>query len=76
MQSESRTERKFWTALGLYGILAAAIWFTLGEGKVLAFGRPVEIRLIPLFVVGMFVLRTWVAREAEKVRRRGGDEAS
>jgi len=76
MQSESRTERKFWTALGLYGILAAVIWFTLGEGKVLAFGRPVEIRLIPLFVVGMFVLRTWVAREAEKVRRRGGDEAS
>ena len=76
MQSESRTERKFWTALVLYGILAAVIWFTLGEGKVLAFGRPVEIRLIPLFVVGMFVLRTWVAREAEKVRRRGGDEAS
>ena len=76
MQSNSRTERKFWTALGLYGILAAVIWFTLGEGKVLAFGRPVEIRLIPLFVVGMFVLRTWVAREAEKVRRRGGDEAS
>jgi len=76
MQSESRTERKFWTALGLYGILAAVIWFTLGEGKVLAFGRPVEIKLIPLFVVGMFVLRTWVAREAEKVRRRGGDEAS
>jgi len=76
MQNEVRTERKFWTALGLYGILAVVIWFTLGEGKVLAFGRSVEIRLIPLFVVGMFVLRTWVAREAEKVRRRSGDEAS
>ena len=76
MQSESRMERKFWTALGLYGMLAAAIWFTLGEGTVLAFGRPVEIRLIPLFVIGTFVLRTLVAREAEKIRRRGEDEAS
>jgi hypothetical protein len=76
MQSKSRTERKFWIALGLYGILAVLIWFTLGEGKVLAFGRPVEIRLIPLLVIGTFALRTWVAREAEKVRRRGEDEAS
>ena len=76
MQSNSRTERKFWTALGLYGILAAAIWFTLGEGTILVHGRPVEIRLIPLFVIGTFALRTWVAREAEKIRRRGQDEAS
>jgi hypothetical protein len=75
MQTESRMERKFWIALGLYGILAGVIWFTLGEGKVLAFGRPVEIRLIPLGVVGVFVLRSWVAREAEKVRRRSEDEA-
>jgi hypothetical protein len=69
-------ERKFWIALGLYGILGALIWFTLGEGTVLAFGRPVEIRLIPMFVLGMFVLRTWVAREAHKIRRRAEDEAT
>jgi hypothetical protein len=68
-------DRKFWIALGLYGILAAAIWFTLGEGTVFAFGRPVEIRLIPLFVIGMFVFRTYVAREADKIRRRSEDEA-
>ncbi len=73
--SGQSVERKFWIAHGLYGILAVLIWFTLGEGTVLAFGRPVEIRLIPLFVLGMFVLRTWVAREAHKIRQRAEDEA-
>ena len=53
-----------------YGILAAVIWFTLGEGTVLVLGRPVEIRLIPLFVIGTFVFRTCVAREADKIRRQ------
>ena len=68
-------EQKFWPAMGLYTILAAVIWFTLGEGTVFAFGRPVEIRLIPLFVIGTFVLRALVAREADKIRRRSEDEA-
>jgi hypothetical protein len=69
-------DRKFWVAMGAYGILAVLIWFTLGEGTVFAFGRQVEIRLIPLFVIGTFVLRTMVAREADKIRRRGEDQAS
>ena len=68
-------DRKFWVAMGAYGILAVLIWFTLGEGTIFAFGRQVEIRLIPLFVIGTFVLRTLVAREADKIRRRGEDEA-
>ncbi len=68
-------ERKFWPAMALYAILAVVIWFTLGEGTVFAFGRPVEIRLIPLFVIGMFVLRSMVAREADKIRRRSEEEA-
>ncbi|WP_263350278.1 hypothetical protein [Acidicapsa acidisoli] len=71
----SRQDQKFWVAMGAFGILAAVIWFTLGEGTVFAFGRPVEIKLIPLFVIGMFVLRTMVAREADKIRRRSEDEA-
>ena len=75
MQSNSRAERKFWIALGLYGILAVAIWFTLDEGTTLVFGRPVEIRLIPLCVIGMFAFRTIMAREADKIRRRSQDEA-
>jgi hypothetical protein len=72
---DSNRDRKFWIAMGAYGVLAALIWFTLGEGTVLAFGKPVEIRLIPLLVIGTFVLRTWVAREADKIRRRGEDQA-
>ena len=64
-------ERKFWIAMGAYGILGVAIWFTLGEGTALVFGRQIEIRLIPLFVIGTFAFRTWVAREADRIRRRG-----
>ncbi len=60
--------QKFWVALLLFGVLAAVIWFTLGKGTTAVFGRRIEIRLIPLFVVGTFVLRTIMAREAEKIR--------
>ena len=67
---EIRRDRKFWIALGLYGVLAVAIWFTLGEGTVLVLGRRVEIRWIPMFVIGTFVFRTYMAREADKIRRR------
>ena len=71
-----KRDRKFWIAMLAYGILAAAIWFTLGEGTTFVLGRRVEIRLIPLLVIGTFVFRTIVAREADKIRRRGEDEAS
>jgi hypothetical protein len=67
---ERRRDRKFWIALGLYGVLAVAIWFTLGEGTVLVLGRRVEIWWIPMFVIGTFVFRTYMAREADKIRRR------
>ena len=69
MSDASGVERKFWTALGLYAVLAALVWFTLGEGTTLVFGKPVAIRTIMLFVVGMFVFRTVMAREADKIRR-------
>ncbi len=61
--------------MGAYGILAALIWFTVGEGTVLVSGRRVELRLIPLLIVGAFAFRTYVAREADKIRRRSEDEA-
>ncbi len=67
---DSGRDRKFWIALGLYGVLAVVIWFTLGEGSVVVLGRSVEIRLIPLFVIGTFVFRTYIAREADKIRHR------
>jgi hypothetical protein len=68
-------DRKYWTALGLYGILAALAWFTLGEGKVVVGDRLVQMRLLPLIVLGGFVLKTVLARHAEKIRRGGGKES-
>jgi hypothetical protein len=55
----------------LYGVLAVLAWFTVGEGKVLVGGRPVELRLFPLIVLGGMALRTVLARQAEKIRRNG-----
>jgi hypothetical protein len=52
--------------------LAALAWFTMGEGTIIVLGRPVEMRLVPLVVIGAMALRTVLARQAEKIRR-GGD---
>jgi hypothetical protein len=68
-RSSSDLDRKFWVALALFAILAALVWFTMGEGAVLVFGRPVEMRLVPLIVIGGLALRTVLARQAEKIRR-------
>jgi hypothetical protein len=70
--SGSDLDRKFWMALALYAILAALAWFTLGEGTVFVGGRPVELRLLPLIIIGGMALRTVLARQADKIRR-GGD---
>ena len=75
MSSSADAERKFRIALGLYGLLAVVIWFTVGEGTVVVFNRPVEIRWIPLFVLGTFVFRTYMAREADKIRRGSGSSS-
>ena len=70
MRSTGRElDRKFWIALALYGILALLVWFTMDAGKVSVFGRPVDLRLVPLIIIGALALRTVVARQAEKVRR-------
>jgi hypothetical protein len=62
-------DRKYWVALTLYAVLAAVAWFAVGEGKVLVEGRPVEIRLLPLIVLGGFALKTVLARHADRIRR-------
>ena len=67
----SDLDRKYWVALGLYAVLAALSWFTLGEGKVLVMGKPVELRLVPLLIIGGLALRTVLALQAEKIRRSG-----
>jgi hypothetical protein len=66
-------DRKYWVALALYGCLAVLVWFTMGEGTVLVRGRQVELRLIPIVIIGSFALRTMLARQADRIRH-GGDE--
>jgi len=69
-EAGSPLEKKYWVALVLYGILAVLSWFTL-DGKIPVGGRLVELRLVPLVIIGGLVLRTVVAMKAEKVRREG-----
>jgi hypothetical protein len=69
-QADANLEQRFPVALGLYAVLALLVWFTMGEGKFLVHGRPVELRLVPLIVIGGLVLRTILARQAERIRRR------
>jgi hypothetical protein len=68
----SDIEKRYPIALALYVVLGLLVWFTMGEGKVLVLGRPVEMRLVPLVVLGGFALRTVLARQAERIRRLKG----
>jgi hypothetical protein len=55
----------------MYALLAALVWFTMDAGKVVVLGKPVELRLVPLIVIGGLALRTVLARQAERIRRAG-----
>ena len=67
----SDLQRRYPIALLLYGVLAVLVWFTLGEGKVIVFGKPVELRLIPILILALFALRTMLVRQADKIRHGG-----
>ncbi len=71
---DRKIDQKFWAALGMYAVLAVLVWFTMSADKVMVFGRAIELRWIPLFVIGVMALRTLLARHAEKIRR--GDSGS
>ena len=73
--AESDLDRKYWAALGMFAVLAVVVWLTMGDGSVLVFGRPVELKLIPLIVIGGMALRTVLARHAEKIRRADGKDS-
>jgi len=61
-------ERKFWIAILLYGVLAILAWFTIGSGSIDVHGRQVQIRLIPLIILGVLALRTVLGRHADRIR--------
>jgi hypothetical protein len=65
----SEIDRKYWAAMVLFAGLAVLVWFTMDAGKVLVFNRPVELRLVPLIIIGGLALRTVLARYAEKIRK-------
>ena len=68
-RSGSDLDRKYWAAMVLYAILAALSWFTLGKGTVFVGSTPVEVRWLPLVVLGGMALKTALARQADKIRR-------
>ncbi len=68
-RSADDLDRKFWAAMAMYAVLAILAWWTIGEGFLLVGGRQVEIRLVPLIVLGALALKTVLARQAEKLRR-------
>jgi hypothetical protein len=72
----SDLDRKYPMALLLYGFLAVLVWFTMGEDKIRVSGRAVELRLIPILIIGTFALRTVVAHKADKIRRDRGEGGS
>ena len=75
IERKSRLERKYGVALALYVILGILAWTTLSRQAVSVFGRAVPLRLLPILVLGGFALRTWVAMQAERIRRDAGNRA-
>ena len=65
----SDLERRYPIALAMYGVLAVLVWFTIGEGAVQLLGRPVEVRWVVEFILAMFVFRTVMAMQADRIRR-------
>jgi hypothetical protein len=74
-RSGADLEKRFPIALGLYAVLAVLVWFTMDAGKFMVMGKPVELRLVPLIMIGGLALRTVLARSAERIRRSGDGES-
>ena len=68
-ETGSSLEKKYRVALVLYASLAILSWFTL-DARIAVGGRLVELRLVPLVIIGGLALRTVLAMKAEKIRRK------
>jgi hypothetical protein len=64
-------QRRYPIALLLYVVLGVLAWFTVGEGKIVLFGKAVELRLIPILILATFALRTVLVHQADKIRHGG-----
>ena len=67
------SEKKFWIAMILYGVLAILAWYTIGAGSIDVNGKQVQVRLIPLVIFGVLALRTVLGRHADRIRREEVD---
>jgi hypothetical protein len=68
--------KRYPIALALYLVLALLVWFTMGDEKVFVHGKWVDLRLVPLIVIGGLAFRTFMTRQADRIRRQNGDEGS
>jgi len=75
-RSGSDLAKRFPVALGLYAVLAVLVWFTMDGGKVIVMGKPVELRLVPLIIIGGLALRTVLALQADRIRHSGEKSGS
>ncbi len=71
MRAGSDLEKRYPLALALYAVLAVLVWFTMDAGKIAVFGKPVDLRLLPLIILGGLALRTVLALQADRIRRSG-----
>ena len=70
-RSGSDLAKRYPVALAIYAVLAVLVWFTMDAGKVLVMGKPVELRLVPLIIIGGLALRTVLAVKADRIRHGG-----
>jgi hypothetical protein len=70
-RASSELKKRYPVALALYAVLGVLVWFTIGEGKIIVFGRPIEMRWIPILILATFAFRTVMARQADKIRHGG-----
>jgi hypothetical protein len=68
--------RRYWPALAMYAVLALLAWFTMDSVKVLVHGRPVDLRMVPLIILGGLALRTILARQADRIRNESKEGGS
>jgi hypothetical protein len=64
-------ERRYYTALVVYALLGALIWFTLGDETLHISGREIKMKVLPAVIVAGFALKTILHRHAERLRAEG-----